>query len=178
MRSTGVRWLSALELPAGRHQLRVAGRAAGTGASGMITYDVVVPASRRNGLEMSGVSLTSVPSVLMITRGKPWLEQALPTPPTAARTFLAGDETVAAVEVYRQGSAATGATLVARIDRRHGSPSGFDQRRAVQANGPGSEAVGFPISTAKLPVGRYVLRVALEAPGAEPLERAVPFEVV
>ena len=103
VRNTGVRWLSALELPPGRHQLRVAGRAAGTGISGMITHDIVVPATRRNGLEMSGVTLTSAPSVLMITKGKPWLDQALPTPPTAARTFVAGDEVVAAVEVYRQG---------------------------------------------------------------------------
>ena len=178
VRSTGVRWLSALDLPPGRHQLRVAGRAAGTGISGMITHDIVVPASRRNGLDMSSVTLTSVPSVLMITKGKPWLEQALPTPPTAARTFVAGDQIVAAVEVYRQGSAAPGATLIARIDRRDGSPSGFEERHAVQAGGPGSEQVGFPISTAKLPAGRYVLRVRLEASGAEPLERAVPFEVV
>ena len=173
-----MRWLSALELPPGRHQLRVAGRAAGTGASGMITYDIVVPATRRNGLEMSGVTLTSAPSVLMITKGKPWLEQALPTPPTAARRFVAGDEIVAAVEVYRQGSVPAGAALVARIDRSDGSPSGFTERRVVQASGPNSEAVGFPISTAKLPVGRYVLRVTLEAPGAEALERAVPFDVV
>jgi len=178
VRNTGVRWLSALEMPPGRHQLRVAGRAAGTGISGMITHDIVVPATRRNGLELSGVTLTSVPSVLMITKGKPWLDQALPTPPTAARTFVAGDQIVAAVEVYRQGSAAPGARLVARIDRRDGSPSGFEERHAVQAGGPGSEQVGFPISTAKLSAGRYVLRVRLEAPGAEPLERAVPFEVV
>ena len=178
VRGTGVRWLSALELPPGRHQLRVAGRAAGTGVSGMITHDVIVPAPRRNGLEMSGITLTSAPSVLMITRGKPWLDQALPTPPTAARTFVAGDEVVAAVEVYRQGSAAAGATLIARIDRRDGSPTGFNERRDIQANGPNSEAVGLTISTAKLPVGSYVLRVTLEAPGAEPLERAVPFDVV
>ena len=177
VKGTGVRWLSALELPPGRHQLRVAGRAAGTGVSGMITHDIIVAAPRRNGLEMSGITLTSAPSVLMITKGKPWLDQALPTPPTAARTFVAGDQMVAAVEVYRQRRA--------RPTRRsaHEStggrfPVGFNERRAVQANGPSSEAVGFPISTAKLPVGRYVLRVTLEAPGAEPLERAVPFEVV
>ena len=108
-------------------------RAAGTGISGMITHDIVVPATRRNGLEMSGVTLTSAPSVLMITKGKPWLDQALPTPPTAARTFVAGDEVVAAVEVYRQGRAAADATLIARIDRGDGSPSGIEERHVVQA---------------------------------------------
>ena len=178
VKGTGVRWLSALDLAPGHHQLRVAGRAAGTGISGMTTHDIVVPAARKNGIEMSGVTLTSVPSVLMITKGKPWLEQALPTPPTAARAFVAGDQITAAVEVYRQGTPPAGATLVARVDRRDGSPSGFEDRRIVQATGPGSESIGFPVSTAKLPAGRYVLRVSLEAPGAEPLERAVPFEIV
>ena len=178
VKGTGVRWLSALELPAGRHQLRVAGRAAGTGISGMITHDIVVPATRRSGIEMSGVTLTSAPSVLMITRGKAWLEQALPTPPTAARAFVAGDQITAAVEVYRQGTPGAGATLVARIDRGDGSPSGFEQRRVVQASGPGSEPIGFPIDTAKLAAGRYVLRVSLEGAGAEPVQRAVPFEIV
>jgi hypothetical protein len=127
---------------------------------------------------MSGVTLTSVPSVLMITKGKAWLEQALPTPPTAARAFVAGDQITAAVEVYRQGTPGAGATLVARIDSRDGSPSGFEERRVVQASGPGSEQIGLTISTDKLPIGHYVLRIELDAAGAEPVERAVPFEVV
>ena len=42
----------------------------GTGVSGMITHDFVVPESRRRGVDLSGVTLTSVPSVLMITKGK------------------------------------------------------------------------------------------------------------
>ncbi len=70
------------------------------------------------------------------------------------------------------------AQRIARIDRRDGAPTGFNERRVVQANGPNSEAVGLTINTAKLPAGRYVLQVTLEAPGTEPLERAVPFEVV
>lgn len=178
VKGTGVRWLSALDLPPGRHQLRVAGRATGTAISGMITHDIVVPAARRNAIEMSGVTLTSVPSVLMITKGKAWLEQALQTPPTAARSFVAGDQITAAVEIYRHGSPAAGATLVAQIDRRDGSPSGIEDRRVVNASGPASEPIGFSIDTAKVPAGRYVLRVSLESPGAEALERAVPFEVV
>ena len=76
---------------------------------------------------MSGVTLTSVPSVLTITKGKPWLDQALPTPPTAARTFVAGDEVVAAVEVYRQGVLWPGATLIARIDTARRVPVRFQR---------------------------------------------------
>jgi hypothetical protein len=48
----------------------------------------------------------------------------------------------------------------------------------LQASGPGSEQVGFPIDTAKLSAGRYVLRVGLDGGGAERVERAVPFEIV
>jgi hypothetical protein len=178
VRSTGVRWLSALELPPGRHQLRVAGRAERTGISGMITHDFVVPEGRRRGVDLSGVTITSVPSVLMITKGKAWLERVLPTPPTAARTFVSGDQIVAAVEVYRAERGASDATVIARIDKADGSPSAFNDRRDLPASGPRSEQVGFPINTAKLPAARYVLRITLDAPGSERLERAVSFEVV
>jgi hypothetical protein len=178
VRSTGVRWLSALELPPGRHQLRVAGRAERTGLSGMITHDFVVPEGRRRAIDLSGVTMTSVPSVLMITRGKGWLERVLPTPPTAARSFVAGDQIVAAVEVYRREKGASDATLTARIDRADGSPTGFSERRALPASGARSEQVGFPISTAQLPAGRYVLRITLDTNGSERVERAVPFAVV
>jgi VWFA-related protein len=177
VRGTGVRWLSALALPPGRHQLRVAGRANGTGVSGLITQDIVVPDTRR-GLDMSAVTITSVPSVLMITRGKAWLERALPTPPTAARTFVGGDQLVAAVELYRPEKGASDGTLRVQIDRADGSPSGLTERRPVQAAGPRTEEIGIPIDTAKMPAGRYVLRMTLEVPGSERLERAVPFQVV
>ena len=73
---------------------------------------------------------------------------------------------------------ASDATLIARVDKADGSPSAFNERRDVQASGPRSEQVGFPIGTAKLPAGRYVLRITLDAAGSERLERAVPFEVV
>jgi hypothetical protein len=42
----------------------------------------------------------------------------------------------------------------------------------LQASGPGSEQVGFPIDTAKLSAGRYVLRVGLDGGGAERVEHA------
>ena len=177
VKATGVRWLSALDLPPGHHQLRVAGRAAVTGTSGMITHDIVVPEGRRSGFDMSGVTITSVPSVLMITKGKPWLDRALTTPPTAARTFVAGDRLVAALEIYRASSLAAGAVVNARVERLDGSVAGTDDR-AVKASGPRSEQIGFPIDTGKVSAGRYVLRISLDAPGSERLQRAVPFEVV
>ena len=144
----------------------------------MVTQDVVVPEVRRDRTELSAVTITSVPSVLMITKGKAWLDRALPTPPTAARAFVIGDQLVAAVEVYRPERGAADATLRARIDKADGSASGVDERRTVAANGPRSEEFGFPVSTTKLPAGRYVLRMTLETTGSEQVERAVPFAVV
>lgn len=178
VKGTGVRWLSELELPPGRHQLRVAGRAERTGISGMLTQDIVVPGTRRAGYDMSGVTITSVPSILMITKGKPWLEQALPTPPTAARAFVSGDQMVAALEVYRPERGASDAALAFSVERADGAPAGVNDKRALPASGPRVEEIGFTVSTTKLPAGRYVLRMTLDAPGSERLERAVPFEVV
>ena len=177
VKGTGVRWLSSLDLPPGRHQLRVAGRAERTGVTGLLTHDIVVPA-RRDGYGMSGVTITSVPSVLMVTKGKPWLEQALPTPPTAARAFVSGDQMVAAVEVYRPERGGAAGAVALAVDRADGSPSGIADQRPLAANGPRLEEIGFPVSTTKLPAGRYVLRLTLDAPAGERLERAVPFEVV
>jgi hypothetical protein len=47
----------------------------------------------------------------------------------------------------------------------------------LQASGPGSEQVGFPIDTAKLSAGATCCASASTG-GAERVERAVPFEIV
>ena len=49
---------------------------------------------------MSGVTISSLPSILMLTRGKSWLDASLTSPPSAARVFVQGDRLTAAVEVY------------------------------------------------------------------------------
>ena len=115
----------------------------------------------------------------MITKGKAWLEQALPTPPTAARTFVGGDQMVAAVEVYRPERGGIGGDAVdARLIEPTVRPRASATAALFSPNGARTEEIGFPVSTAKLPAGRYVLRVTLDAPGSERIERAVPFEVV
>jgi hypothetical protein len=91
-------------------------RSTRTGASGLVTNVIEVPGSERQRLSLSGVTLTSLPSVLMPTRGKVWLETSLGMPPSAARTFVAGDQITAAVEVYAPESARAGAVSVAELD--------------------------------------------------------------
>ena len=178
VRTTGVRWLSRLELAPGRYQVRVAGRAARTGASGLVTNVIEVPGFERQKLSLSGVTLTSLPSVLMPTRGKAWLETSLGMPPSAARTFVAGDQITAAVEVYAPESARAGAVVVAELD----IPGSASLRIAGLGRTGGqarSREFAFQLDTQKLPKGQYVLRIIATLPGtSERVERHVPFEVV
>ena len=180
VRSTGVRWLAELELEPGRYQVRVAGRAVGTGTSGTITCDVDVPAFEPERLGMSGVTMTSLPSVLMFTRGDQWLQSTLETPPSAARSFVAGDELKAGLEVYVPGLAPADVEVVAQIERPDGSQTVLVRKRIARGSGkPRVEAVGVPVDTSRLLPGGYVLHIVLEpSGGAASMERRVAFEVV
>jgi hypothetical protein len=178
VRTTGIRWLSRLELAPGRYQVRVAGQATRTGASGLVTNVIEVPDFERKKLSLSGVTMTSLPSVLMPTRGKAWLETSLGMPPSAARTFVAGDQITAAVEVYAPESAREGAVVVAEVDM----PGAGSLRIAGVGRNGGharSREFAFQLDTQKLPKGQYVLRIVATLPGtSERVERRVLFDVV
>ncbi|MEP6594216.1 MAG: hypothetical protein ABJC51_11015, partial [Acidobacteriota bacterium] len=179
VRTTGVRWLSELDLPAGRYQLRVAGRAVGTGASGMVTHMVDVPKFERNHLAMSGVTLTSLPSVLMPTRGKRWLAASLDMPPSASRVFVRGDRMTAAVEVYAPDAVRGPVESFAEVT---GSATGKTERLiarpAIPERTPNRE-VAFELDTLILQPGLYVLRISAGSGGSgEHVDRRIAFEVV
>ena len=179
VRVTGVRWMSQLELAPGRHRLRVAVREPATGAAGVVAADVDVP-SFVGGPSLSGVLLTSLPSVLAITRGETRLASALGTPPTAERRFVAGDQVVAAAEAYGPASGPAIPSVTAEVERVDG---GILVQQRVEPRPGGGRAgvseISLPIDTASMSPGRYVLRIRLD--GAQPGshgERSVPFEVV
>jgi len=179
VRVTGVRWMSQLELAPGRHRLRVAAREPATGAAGVVAADVDVP-SFVGGPSLSGVLLTSLPSVLAITRGETRLASALGTPPTAERRFVAGDQVVAAAEAYGPASGPAIPSVTAEVERVDG---GILVQQRVEPRPGGGRAgvseISLPIDTASMSPGRYVLRIRLD--GAQPGshgERSVPFEVV
>ncbi len=180
VRATGVRWLAQLDLASGHYQLRVAGRALGTGTSGTIAGDIDVPAFEPERLAMSGVTMTSLPSVLMFTRGDPWLQATLETPPSAARSFVAGDRISAGVEVYVPGLTPADVEIAARVEWPDGSRTAAVRRRIARGNGRSrAEAVGFPVDTSLLPPGHYVLHIVLDSTGGgASVERRVAFEVV
>lgn len=180
VRATGVRWLWQIHLPPGRYHVRVAGRAFRSGTDGLVTADVdVAPADpQRPGL--SGIMISSMTSVLMITRGEPARGAALGTPPSATRTFVAGDRLVAAAEVYVPAAAAP-VEVAGRVEWPDGSLT--PPMSATVAGAPGRprrETVAFPIETSTMKPGRYILRVVLNPSGRGPdrIERQVPFEIV
>jgi VWFA-related protein len=179
VKATGVRWLSELDLPPGRHQLRVAARAVGTGVSGMITQDIDVPQVEPSRPAMSGVTLTSLPAVLMVTRGDGWLESSLKSPPSASRTFVSGDQVTAALEVYPP-EPASGAALevVAQLEGETGASQPVFKGAVDPAAKRPRHDVTFPIDTTKIPAGRYVLRIALMEAGRSHGDRRVPLEIV
>ena len=113
VRRTGVRWLSQVELASGRYQIRVAGRAVRTGATGVVTHKFEVPRFAPRELSMSDITLTSLAAVVMPTRGMTWLEGTLQTPPSAARRFVRGDQVTAAVELYSPAAIAPRTEVVA-----------------------------------------------------------------
>lgn len=181
VKQTGARWLSRIELPPGRHQIRVAGRALRSGTTGLITVDLDVPRFDVAGLGMSGITLTSLPSVLMVTRGESQLERTLKTPPSAARTFVAGDRITAAVEVYVPAGSRNALEVVGRLEPIDGSETTASSTRVAIPPGPArGEEVAFPFDTGSLRPGRYLLRIMLNASGTtqDRIERSVPVEIV
>jgi hypothetical protein len=180
VRRTGVRWLSRLDLAPGRYQLRVAGRALRAGVTGLTTHTFDVPAFEPDRLAMSGITLTSLPAVLMVTRGEAWLQGVIDTPPSAARGFVAGDRLVAALEIYAPASASSGVDVSAQVVWQNGSRShGSTRHLSAPAAGPRANAVAFPIDTVQLPLGRYDLRVtATRRDSSETVEHTVPFQIV
>jgi hypothetical protein len=171
VKATGVRWLTRLELAPGRYQVRVAGRAARTGATGLVTVDVEVPRFSPDRPALSGVTLTSLTSVLMLTKGDAKSAGAIESPPSAARTFVAGDRLTALVRAYAPKTLPE-LELVATVFWSDGSRN--PPLRKKLAAGVGAE-VAIPIDTSLLAPGAYQLRIALT--GSELPERVVPFEI-
>jgi hypothetical protein len=178
IRATGVRWLSRLEVAPGRYQVRVAARAVRNGATGLVTADVEVPRLVPDRPALGGVTLTSLTAVLMETRGdKP--ATLLETPPSAARTFVAGDRLTVAVEVYAP-PARQALELVAQVLSPDGAGPPIRKKIAGAQTLSRSEQVAIPIETATLAPGSYALQLLLGAPDAaeaDRIERLIPFEI-
>lgn len=185
VQSTGIRWQSALALPSGHYQLRVAARAAGSARRGMAIAEVDVPDLATPAVGMSGVALTSLPAVLAITSGNKPPFTALTGPPTAAREFVVGDRITAAAQVYMTDPRDGGLLVTARVeatpdaadgDRPRTKPLEATQRLAAKS---AREEVAFTFGTDALPPGPYTLTLRVHrGDGPALAERRVAYVIV
>jgi hypothetical protein len=176
--ASGVRWVSVLELPHGRHDLRVAGHAVTSDRRGSVFVDVDVPDF---GAEMptSGLAVTARAALTMAATGDASLVPPLPSPATSQRAFALGDVLSVSAEVYGRGQGETTgelpANLLARVTEA-ASPQRvvLEQPVPVLTEGHRTPYVSFALDTRMVGPGRFVLRLvrrpqdrpADEAPGA------------
>jgi hypothetical protein len=117
---------------------------------------------------MSGVALSSLPSVLAITTGPKAPFVRLTSPPTAVREFVAGDRITAVVQIYAAAAHEDGLRVTARVE----SASAPDAERAKPleatqriAAGAGSrDEVAFVFGTDSMPPGQYILTLRVHRP--------------
>ena len=99
-RERGFRVLSQIDLPPGRHQVRVGVGEAG-GRSGSVIAHIDVPDFTAAPITMSGIALTSALAAETPTvKPRDPLAQFLPGPQTTMRTFTRNDQIALFVELY------------------------------------------------------------------------------
>ena len=104
----GIRVLSALDMPPGRYQIRVAANEEGAGLTGSVLYDLEVPDFFKAPLTMSGVAVTSLAAQQMVTVGSEGMIAPLVAgPTTATREFARADTLALFAEVYENAPGAS-----------------------------------------------------------------------
>jgi VWFA-related protein len=163
IQETGFRLLNRLTLPPGRYQLRVAAREA-TGGLGSVLYDLEVPDFSKEPIVMSGLVVTSASGSRWATvRPDAQLQQVLPGPPVALRSFPQNDEIALFAEVYDNQAAtphkvSIGATITSDDGQvRFQTEDERDASELGGANGGYGYTSRIPLSS--LTPGSYVLTV-------------------
>jgi VWFA-related protein len=160
---SGFRVLTRIELPPGVYQLRVAARE-GSGRTGSVHYDLVVPDFLKAPLSISGVVVTSRTAGGVPTAGAiPDLGDAMPAPPTTAREFSAGDELLVLAEIYdNQGGQPHSVDITATL-KAEGRVQVFanSERRSSKELGGARGGYGYTthIPLQDLAPGLYVLAI-------------------
>jgi VWFA-related protein len=164
----GFRMISRLNLPPGRYQLRIAGRAAEAQRVGSVYYDLEVPDFSKPPLAMSGIVLTSARAGVVPTPSPDEeLRKALPGPPTTARAFMPDDELALLAEIYdNQASRAHKVNVSTTVWAEDGRTvfKHADERSSTELGGK-SGGYGY---TVRIPLkglapGIYVLRVEAQS---------------
>jgi VWFA-related protein len=164
MDAFGLRVFSRLDLPPGRYQLRVGGRAVNAGKVGTVYYDLEVPDVSKTPIALSGVLLTSRLAALTPTgRGDDETKDVLPAPATTMRDFRADDTIALFAEVYDNSTTRAhkvDITTAVRADDGRVLFKTEDQRSSDELQGArGGYGYTAQVPLASLAPGPYVLRV-------------------
>jgi tetratricopeptide (TPR) repeat protein len=178
----GLRFVRRIELPAGRHQLRVAVREGAGGRRGSVFYDLQVPRYAETKLAMSGVLLTSRAAAETPTLAfDDVVKSLLDAPPTVARTFTPDDVLTVYAEVYDALEGDHDLSVTTRVTGADGGEvlRADDQRAsAALQTGGGGVRHRIEIPLARFAPGTYVLRTeATPTVGGSRAAREVSFEV-
>ena len=108
----GVRVLSAVDMPPGRYQIRVAASEEGAGLTGSVVYDLEVPDFFKAPFTMSGVALTAASAQTVVTVGSEGMIAPLVAGPTTATRDFSREDTLALfAEVYENAPGAPSHTV-------------------------------------------------------------------
>jgi VWFA-related protein len=180
--SAGLRYFDRLDLPPGRHEVRLVVHQPG-GSTGSVVAHVEVPDFDRAPLTMSGLVLSSLNDAPQRTLlGDDTASRTLTVDPTLNREFVSGDVLTVWAEAYRAVKAADAQVRVtSRITPERGedplvtrarllAPVGDDDRRRFVYQDR------FALS--ELPPGGYVLTVeAKTTDGKHAVRRQLPFAI-
>jgi VWFA-related protein len=176
---SGARVLSKIELPKGKYQLRIA--AGGHTRAGSLLYDLEVP-DFNNGLNMSGVSLTSGTATALSTfRPADLIGSALPGPVVALRDFSRQETVSIYAEAYNGDSCTALPTLSAELRTGTGAVIGKllrqKQSSALHAQG-GAIGLSAALPLSGVQPGVYVIHVeASDTNSRDVVSRDVPIRV-
>ena len=179
--SGGVRFVTRLDLPPARYQIRVGVHESAGGAIATVPYDLEVPDYSKTPFTLSNLVLTSTSAAGMMTpEPDSQIKQRFPLPPVAARVFDRQDALGVVAELYDDS------TDVAHMVDFTVSITPVDQDRALY-NASESRTVEAKRQThgyeTRVPLrdlapGAYVLRVeAVSRFDGRKVAREVPFAV-
>jgi len=161
--ATGFRVLSEVEVAPGRWQVRVAGRSENSGSTGSVFYDLDVPEFDKQPLTLSGLVLTSATAGLVPTAGAaPLLNEVLPGPATANRTFYPFDTLALFMEIYDGEKTAHSLDVTTTLTAGDGQVAYrvAEERSTASAKGAAiAHTARIPLKD--IPPGIYTLRVGV-----------------
>ena len=182
--ASSLRLLKRADVPPGRYQVRIAAHDQGGGSAGSVVADLNVPDFAKLPFSMSGIALTSASAAAEPTvKLDESLQQVMPGPPVAARSFPQNEEVALFAEVYDNDAGRphkVDITATVTSDDGKVMIKTEETRDASELQGSrGGYGYAARLALKDLPPGPYVLTVAARSrlgnmPSAE---RQVPFTV-